>query len=775
MGVPFWAENIPFSPDRDNAREGKACFDISPPCSKIFFMKQFTLFCGVFLFSFLIPFSSLYSQTEKSSINKLDSVVVEAYRAGKNTPVTHSSVNLKELRQSSPVHSVPMILSMMPSVVSTTEGGNGLGYSSLRIRGSEATRINVTLNGVALNDGESQQVFWVNIPAFQSFLQDIQVIRGVGTSVNGAGAFGASINMRTMFTPPKPYGMAEFGVGSYNTMLSTVGAGTGRMSNGMSVDIRFSHNTGDGYIRNAKTDLKSLYASVGWYNGNNAIRFNYIMGDQTSGITWEGISRDKALTDRRFNPAGMWYDSAGNIHYYDNETDNYTQHHIQGHYTHSFSPSLVLSSTLHFTKGDGYYENYKTNKKFSSYGLPNQIIEDVTYKKSDIIIRQALDNNYVAFNANLAYTGDIIKNTTGISYSYYDGDHLGKLIWSMYNNNIPNNYQWYDNYGFKADFSIFTKAEVNIEDKIVLFADLQFRRVDYTLRGEDKDFISLDWSDSYNFFNPKGGVTLNLNNKNQFYASVSVGRKEPGRADIKESIKAKRANEILPERVIDYEAGYKFSSSKLFMTANLYFMEYKDQLVPTGKLSETGYVIKENVKNSFRHGVEITAAWKPLGFMSLKGNLTLSTNKIMDYTQYLDIFDMDWNIIDQKTLFFKKTDIAFSPSVTGMAALSFNPSLSSSFSLMGKYVGKQFLDNTSDNANSVPSYFVTSLTVSKSFEIKTDRFIDIQFFVDNLFDHKYFSNGWVYKAQFIDGSNYLEEGIYPQAGINFTAKVSLRF
>lgn len=738
-------------------------------------MKQLTLFCGVFLFFFLIPFTKLHSQSEKNSINKLDSVVVEAYRAGKNTPVTHSAVSLKELKQSSPVHSVPMILSMMPSVVSSTEGGNGLGNSSLRIRGSEATRINVTLNGVALNDGESQEVFWVNIPAFQSFLQDIQVVRGVGTSVNGSGAFGASINMRTMFTPANPYGMAEFGVGSYNTMLSTVGAGTGRMANGISVDVRFSHISGDGYIRNAKTDLKSLYASVGWYNGSNALRVNYIMGDQSSGITWEGISREQAHKDRRFNPAGMWLDAAGNVRYYDNETDNFTQHHIQGHYTHSFSPSLVLSSTLHFTKGDGYYENYKADKKFSAYGLPNQIIKETTYKKSDIIIRQGIDNNYVAFNANLAYNSELVKNTTSLSYSYHDGDHIGKVIWSMYNNNIPKDYQWYDNYGFKSDFSVFNKVEINVEEKLVLFADLQFRRVDFTLRGDDKDFVAMDWSDNYNFFNPKGGLTLNLNNSNQFYASVAVGRKEPGRSDIKESIKAGRANEILPERVIDYEAGYKYSSNKLSMSANLYFMEYKDQLIPTGKLSETGYVIKENVKSSYRRGLEITAAWKPVRVLSLNSNLTLSTNKINNYTQYLDLFAMDWSKEGQKELFFKKRDISFSPSVTGMAALSFYPTVTSSISLMGKYVGKQFLDNTSDNNHSIPSYFVSSLSASKSFEIKSDRFIDIQFFVDNLFDHKYFSNGWIYKAQFTDGSKYIEEGIYPQAGINFTAKISLRF
>ncbi len=701
--------------------------------------------------------------------------MVESFRGGKNTPVTHSTMDINQLKNQSPVSSVPMVLSLMPSVVASTEGGNGLGYSSVRIRGSESSRINVTLNGIALNDAESQEVFWVNIPSFTSFLQDIQVQRGVGTSTNGPAAFGASINMRTLFAAQEPYGVADFSIGSYNTYLSSVGAGSGLLKNGFSFDLRYSRNRGDGYVRNAKTDLGSLFAAAGWFNGDNSLKLTYIMGDQKSGITWEGVSKEQIESDRRFNSAGSYYDKAGNLHFYQNETDNYVQHHIQTQFIHRISPELVWNSTIHFTKGDGYYENYKNNRKFSEYNLPLQRVNGVEYNRSDVVIRQALDNRYIALNSSLSLNSKGVTITAGVTYSYYDGDHFGKLIWSMYNNNIPENHQWYLSKGFKADLSTFARVEKSLGSKVVAFADLQYRRVDYTLGGEDKDFASLDWKGEYNFINPKGGITINIDITNQFYASVAVGRKEPGRSDIKESIKALTASEIKPERVIDYEAGYRYKSKKVVLSANLYFMEYKDQLVPTGKLSETGYVIKENVERSFRRGVELSSSWKPINFLAVDANLTLSSNKILNYTWFLDQFDENWNLVSQREVKFDNSQIAFSPSVIGMGMITLLPSKNSSIALQGKYVGKQYMDNTSNIARSVPQYFVLGLSTSKSFELKSDRYLDIQLFIDNILNRRYYSNGWVYSAEFLNGETYSEEGLYPQAEINFTLKASFRF
>jgi len=737
-------------------------------------MKRLALFCGV-IFLPLLSQAQDTGQKEKVTQTKLDSVVVESFRGGKNTPVTHSAMDNNLLKKQSPVSSVPMVLSLMPSVVSSTEGGNGLGYSSLRIRGSESSRINVTLNGISLNDAESQEVFWVNIPSFTSFLQDIQVQRGVGTSTNGPAAFGASINMRTLFTAQEPYGVADFSIGSYNTLLTSVGAGTGLLKSGLSFDLRYSRNRGDGYIRNAKTDLGSLFATAGWFNGDNSLKLTYIMGDQMSGITWEGVSKEQMESDRRFNSAGSYYDKAGNLHFYQNETDNYVQHHIQAQFSHRISVDLVWSSTIHFTKGDGYYENYKNNRKFSEYKLPVQRVKEIEYTRSDVVIRQALDNNYIALNSSLSYNSKGFNSTAGVTYSYYDGDHFGKLIWSMYDNNIPENHQWYLNKGFKADLSAFARVEKSIGSKIVAFADLQYRRVDFTLSGDDKDFASLDWKGEYNFINPKGGITLNLNSNNQIYASVAVGRKEPGRSDIKESIKALTAADIKPERLVDYEAGYRLKTNKVTISANIYLMEYKDQLVPTGKLSETGYVIKENVEKSFRRGIELSSSWKPNKYLGVDANLTLSRNKILDYIWYLDQFDENWNLVSQRAIKFENSEIAFSPSVTGMGMLTLLPSRSSSISVHGKYVGKQYMDNTANQFRSVPQYFVLGLRASKSFEIKSERYLDIHFFIDNILNRKYFSNGWVYSAEFLNGETYSEEGLYPQAEINFTAKVSFRF
>ena len=740
-------------------------------------MKRLTLFCGVFI----LPFLSLAQNTgqkEKSELFKLDSVVVEAYRAGKNTPVSRSEMGPGEIKNLSPTSSLPMSLSLLPSVVTSTEGGNGLGYSSMRIRGSDGSRINVTINGIALNDAESQEVFWVNIPSFTNYIQDIQLQRGVGTSSNGAGAFGASLNIKTLYSSPEPYGVAELGIGSYKSFLSTVGAGSGIMNNGLSFDVRYSHSTGEGYIRNAKSNLHSLFATMGWLKGSTSIRLNYIFGSQITGITWEGISAEQMATDRRFNPAGMYYDKAGNVHYYDNETDNYSQHHIQGHFTHIFETGLIWSTTLHYTKGGGYYENYKMERKFSSYGLPNQTIDGAVYKKSDMILRQALDNNYYAAASNIQYSSGKIKTTGGVSYSYYDGDHFGNLIWAMYNNDLQDNFRWYLNSGYKGDFTAFAKVESGIAGGLVAFADMQYRNIKYSLRGADKDFVSLDNDFSYNFFNPKLGLTYNFNDPNQLYASFSVGRKEPGRSDIKESIKAGRANEIKAERLFDWEAGYRLNLPRFILAANIYFMEYKDQLVPTGKLSETGYVVKENVPVSFRRGVEFSASYSPAEFIKLEANLTLSSNKIKGYTQWIDLYDNenDWNPLPQTKVFYETTDLSFSPAVVGMGRITFYPGYETAFSVYGKYVGKQYYDNTSSEDRSIPAYFITGLNVSKSFHIKGTSFADINLYIDNLLNRKYFSNAWIYSAKFANGAPaYVEEGLYPQAGINFTAKVTFRF
>lgn len=719
------------------------------------------------------------------SLNRLDSILVSSSRAGGKTPVAHTMVGENELKSGAASHSLPMLLDFQPSVVATTEGGLGLGYSKISVRGSDATRINVTLNGVAINDGESQEVFWVNLPAIQSFLKSVQLQRGVGTSVNGPAAFGASINMQTSVTEADPYGVSEFSVGSYNTFITTVGAGTGLMKKGFSLDVRYSHSSTDGYIRNAKADLNSLFVSAGWRNAKNSLKFNYIYGSQQTGITWEGISLDQYKEDRRYNPSGQYYDDGGNVHYYDNEIDSYRQHYAQALYTREFSHKLSWSTIFNFTKGDGYYENYVYDTKYSKYGLDNQVIDDVEYKRGDFIIRQAMDNSYYALSSNLNYNTGALRTTFGASFSFYDGDHFGKMLWAKYNAGIPQDYSWYLNTGKKTDIGAFLRGEWDINKTFTVFADLQFRNIDFDLSGTDKDFVSMTRQNHYSFFNPKGGITASVDDRNTIYASFAVGHREPSRSDVKESIKAGKADLLKAERLFDYEIGYQYVAPKFNLSANLYFMEYKDQLVSTGKLSETGYVIKENIPQSYRRGVELSAAWQMSDVLQLAANVTLSANKLKNYTCWVDTYDndSDWNPVEQTKVFYDSSHLTLSPGVVGMAKITAQPfrnasnSLkTTSFCLSGKYIGEQYMDNSSSEAANVPAYYTMALNASHKFRVKDNSQIELSLCIDNLLNKKYYSYGWIYTAKFMNGApDYVEQGIYPQAERNFMIRLAYTF
>ena len=781
LGGAVTAEIIPFKPDSVSTDVGKACLShfqlkFTPSCYKTVFMKKILFFCGIIM----LPFSGKAQTPENHLVKqeRLDSIVVSSARAGKNTPVAYTQLTKKALQRQASSHSLPMLLDLEPSVVTTTEGGLGLGYSRISVRGSDASRINITLNGIPVNDAESQEVFWVNLPSIQQFLQSVQIQRGVGTSVNGPGAFGATINMQTLLPEASPYGTAEFSLGSYQTYMTTVGAGTGVTRSGFSLDVRYSHSNTKGYIRNAKADLNSLFASLGWRNKNNSLKLNYIYGDQSTGITWEGLDPALYDTDRRYNIAGQYFDDAGNEHFYDNETDNYKQHFVQLFYTRQFGEYFTWNTALGFTKGDGYYENYKYDEKFSKYGLEPQNIEDVTYSRSDFIIQQAMDNAFYSASSNLSYNRKNIRAVAGAAYSFYDGDHFGDLLWSKYNRNIPSNYRWYLNNGKKNEAAVFVRGEWDICKAVTAFADLQYRHAGFKLSGEDKDFVSLENNLNYNFFNPKAGVTVNVSPKSKLYASLSVGHREPSRSDVKESIKSGREDEIKPERMLDYELGYKYMSEKLSLSANLYFMEYKDQLVATGKLSETGYVIKENIPDSYRRGVELAAAWQIARYMRFDANLTLSKNKVKNYTAWMNTYDndQDWNEVPQTPVYYKNTNLTLSPEIVGMAMITVNPIPSMILSLNGKYVGKQYMDNSSDAIARTPGYFVAGFNASQNFTLKNASRITVSFAVDNLFDNKYYSYGWISREMFSDGSpTAIYKGIFPQAEINFIARVAYEF
>lgn len=711
---------------------------------------------------------------------KLNEIIVSATRVSKGTPIAYSNMSATEIKETNTAKNIPFILQTLPSVVAFSEDGSGVGNTSMRIRGTDATRINVTLNGMPLNNPESQEVYWVNIPDISNSLQNMQIQRGVGSSTNGAGAFGASISLKTSGAQPKAYGEASTAVGSYNTFTSTIAAGTGIMKSGLSVDARYSRVTGDGYIRNGKVNHRSAYAALSYYTDHQLIRLSYIHGTQHTGITWEGISPEEMEEDRKYNPAGKYKDDAGNTLYYDNETDNYYSDIVQLTYSNELSDKWSLNAGLSYHNGYGYYENYKRNQYFEDFKLPSQTVNESVHTSSNLIRRKAMKNGFYVANLALNYTVHKLNVVGGVSYSFFDGDHFGRLIWVKYNENIPDNYEWYFNRSKKADYNVFARATYQLTDALSLFGDLQYRYVDYRMDGIDDDLENITHNNYYSFFNPKAGLSYRING-HEVYGSVAVANREPLRTDLKESVKGGNTQRIEPERMFDYEVGYKYADSKASFNVNFYYMYYKDQMVQTGKLNDVGYKLMENVSSSYRAGIELIGAYKFSKLFRADANLTLSTNKIKDYTAYFDLYNnvdeyyAGEDAIGQESENFGKSDISFSPDVVGSGVLSLTPG-SFSFSLIGKYVGKQYLDNTSNEKRRLDDYFVANFAAGYTFKTKQIGEIDLQFFVNNIFNKKYVANGYASTVRFADKSpESTWIGLYPQATCNVMAKLGIRF
>lgn len=728
-------------------------------------------------------------------VEKLDSVVVSATRADQRTPVAFTMVGSGELRASNPINSLPMSLNLQPSVVTYNEGGTGLGNSSMTIRGSKGSQINVTLNGVTLNDSESQEVFWVNIPSLQSLISSVQVQRGLGTTANGSGAFGASINMNTASVNSDPSGRAEFSAGSWNTNLTTVSAGTGILPGGFYFNAAYSRGRTDGYIRNAKVSSQSAFAALGWLDGNNSLRLTYMLGDQTSGITWDGIDIDTYYTDRRHNDAGAYYDDMGNVRYYDNQIDRYTQHHLQLNYTHRFSDYVSWSNTLHYTRGDGYDEYYKSGRTLAYFGFGQTVTgsDGNGYEKSDMIYRKKMGNNNYVYNTALKYVSDRLNVTAGGNISRYRGDHFGEILWVKVLGNAYDyasfdaSDKWYDNVGNKSDLSVYARGEWTVLDWLTVYADMQYRHVGYDISGRDDDYLEkggtdlLDYSANWNFLNPHIGVSFHWNPRSKAYFSAAIGHREPGRSDIKENVKGGN-NPIVPEKMLDLELGYNYTGERFSAGVNFYAMEYKDILLETGRLSSSGYAIKENVSRGFRRGVEVTAAYTPWQWLKAEGNVTFSANRIKDYVAYVPVADGDE--YETRAYAYGNTDMLLSPSAVGMLRLSVSPwkgiarnSLkTTTLSIDGKYVGDQYIDNTMREAMKIPAYFVSNLSVSHEFDVRGGK-LGLSAYVNNLFNNLYYAYGWRYESCYRDESKPIDYGIgvYPQPTVNFMLKVQYSF
>jgi iron complex outermembrane receptor protein len=700
-----------------------------------------------------------------------EEVNIIATRAQDKTPTTYSMLNSIDIGKNNLGQDLPFIIENTPSVVVTSDAGTGIGYTGINIRGSDLTRINVTLNGIPLNDAESQGVWFVDLPDLASSAGSIQVQRGVGTSTNGAGAFGASINVQTAPFHQEAYGELNSSAGSFNTFKNTFRFGTGLMGNKFAFDGRISRITSDGYIDRAFSKLTSFSLSGGYYGKKTTLKFNILSGYEKTYQAWNGVPKDSLATHRTYNSMGGYIDKNGNLVYYDNQTDNYTQTHYQLLFSQQLSNSLNFNAALHYTKGSGYYESYDTAQYLSSYGLKDVIIGPDTIRQTNLINRKWIDNDFygITYSANY-HKGDKLKITIGGAWNSYFGRHYGKVIWAEYASNGDNGRNWYYGTGTKKDFNIYGKATYKVFNRFNLFADLQYRNIYYKMDGTLENLRTLDQVHTFNFFNPKAGIYYTISDKQDIYLSFAVGNREPNRNNYEVS---ETGNIPAHETVNDWELGYELKLLNFRAGLNLYYMNYLNQLVLTGKINSVGEAIMTNVPHSYRTGVEITAGAHLFKWLRWDLNSTLSVNRIKDFTEYIDSYDASWNFVGQKSNFLGKTDLSFSPGFILQNNLTFIPVKNLFLTLTSRYIGKQFVDNSSNNDRVLNPYLVNNVSAGYTIRTKWIREIEFSLAVNNIFSNKYETNAWVY-PYYLDGKLYESNGYFPQALINFLFGVSLK-
>jgi iron complex outermembrane receptor protein len=685
-----------------------------------------------------------------------DEVTVSALRATHNTPIAYSNLNTKEIAENNIGRDVPYLLDFTPSTVSNSDAGTGVGYTTLRVRGTDITRINVTLDGIPVNDAESHGVWWVDLPDYSSSTDDIQIQRGAGTSTNGAAAFGANINFRTNVLKKNPYAQTDYSYGSFNTQKTTLKAGTGLLNNHFSFDARLSEISSDGYIDRASSDLKSYFISGVYVDKKNMFRINVFQGLENTYQAWYGVPKDSLKTNRTYNP-----------YTYDNQVDNYNQTNYQAFYTRELNRNLNFNVAVHYTKGFGYYEEYKKDQAFADYGLENITLKDTVLTSTDLIRRKWLNNDFYGGIYSINYTNKNLNIIFGGAANQYSGEHYGQIIWSRYAGNSEIRHEWYRNKGLKNDINNYLKLSYAVSSKINLWADLQYRIVRYKIDGVRESLENKDENHDYTFFNPKAGINFDFNENQNVYFSFATAHREPSRQNFDD---ADAGHQPKPESLQDFEAGYKFSSEQSVLTFGLYFMNYKDQLALTGEINDVGDAVMVNVPESYRAGIEITGGHTFFGKLKWSANAAFSQNKIKKFTEYVD----NWDASQQIENYLGTTDLSFSPDIVAGNKFDFNFYKRFSIILTSKYVSQQFIDNTSSKVRSLDPYFVNNLMFQYDFKLKSIKEISFRFEINNLLNAQYETNAWVYRY-YSGGQPYEENGYFPQAGINFTAAVGLIF
>jgi iron complex outermembrane recepter protein len=708
---------------------------------------------------FLLCFASsltVWSQEKKDTAD-LPPVEVRAVTASPTAPFAKTNLDKKEIGKQNLGQDLPFLLNQTPSVVVNSDAGNGVGYTGIHIRGTDATRINVTLNGIPYNDAESQGTYFVDLPDFASSVNRIQIQRGVGTSTNGAGAFGATINFSTNEVNRKAYAEINNSYGSFNTWKNTIKAGTGLLGNHFTIDARVSRVSSDGYVDRASTNLKSVYFSTAFLSDKNDLRFNIISGKEKTYQAWYGVSESDLKTHRTINYAGM--EKPGEP--YNNETDNYWQDHYQLFFTHRFSSTTSFNVAGFLTNGRGYYEEYRASQDYSDYKLSYPIVAGDTIFETDLIRQLWLKNHFYGSIFSLQHESGKTHLTFGGAVTKYDGNHFGEITWSQQPWDGPK--KWYELDAFKKDFNVYGKWQQDLTEKFQLFADAQYRSVKYDLQGFEHNPTLLVYK-TYNFLNPKIGFSYHQNNW-LAYASYSVAHKEPNRDDFEAGLD----QQPKPEKLNDWELGIERKNSKTFLSANVYYMKYKDQLVLTGKINDVGSYTRTNIPKSYRLGIELQGSKVLSQWLKASANLTLSRNKILNFTEYIDDYDNG----NQKLNQYRETGISFSPDVIGAATITVTPVNKLSFDLLSKYVGNQYLDNTGNDSRKLDAYFTEDARVIYSFNKSWLKNVDLIFQVNNVFNKKYEPNGYTF-SYYYNSQLTTENYYFPMAGTNFFAGVNIK-
>lgn len=712
----------------------------------------------------LVFFAQEGAEQKKDSLETgeivLDEVLVSALRVTRQIPLTFSNLDKEEFQPRNLGQDIPILLNYLPAVVTTSDAGAGVGYTGIRVRGSDATRVNVTINGIPYNDAESHGTFWVNMPDFASSVENLQLQRGVGTSTNGAGAFGASLNLLTDAVSDEAYGQVASSIGSFNTLRNHLKFSTGLMDGRFEIAGRLSRISSDGYVDRASSSLDSYFLQGAYVDDNTLVKALLFGGHEITYQSWFGIDAQTLKTDRTFNPAGMYTDDEGITRFYDNEVDNYKQDHAQLHWNEQVSEGWNTNLALHYTRGRGFFEQFREDDDFATYGMEAVTVNGEEVTTTDLVRRRWLDNDFYGTVLSAKYSEEGFNLILGGGFNIYEGDHFGEVIWARFAADSEIRDRYYDDSSRKTDFNIYAKSTYSINTKWSLFGDLQLRKVGYNANGEDTGLVN----DDFSFFNPKLGLTYNLDSYNNFYLSYARAQREPNRNDYE-------SGNPRPEKLNDFELGWRHISRGLQWSANVYYMGYRDQLVLTGELNDVGAPLRANVGDSYRLGIEIEAM-VPLGtWLRWQPNIALSSNKNQDF-----FFQRDGELRNLGT-----TNIAYSPGIILGNRITMEPLPALQASLLTKYVGKQYMGNIDAEASVLEAYSQTDFNIQ--YELEFNSWVDSMVFsalVNNIFDAEYESNGYFFTfdddfsnpgtVTTVEGAGY-----YPQAGIHFLLGANLRF